>query len=308
MIWRMGCGMRHLLTASLLMLLLLLFYLSLSAGPLLSNPLQIPKIMNTQYGPPPTEENSLAALSSVPGSATSPVTIDLLRRYFLLPPSEAPYNLDNANEQNPSMGQAQVIDRILKEQRGGFFVECGGLDGELRSNTLFFERFRGWKGLVIEADPVNFAQMKTKNRKAYISPSCLSTTSNPEKVVFAQNSNRGHIYDVESYDDAPAKGLVNVQCFPFISYMKALNVTTVDYFSLDVEGAEYKVLQSIPWDDVDIKTLSVEYLHDVEGKAAIRKLLLANGYSVFTEVSAAFNLANDFIFVKNNLLSEDPSR
>ncbi|KAA0188379.1 hypothetical protein HAZT_HAZT007281 [Hyalella azteca] len=230
--------------------------------------------MNTQYGPPPTEENSLAALSSVPGSATSPVTIDLLRRYFLLPPSEAPYNLDNANEQNPSMGQAQVIDRILKEQRGGFFVECGGLDGELRSNTLFFERFRGWKGL----------------------------------VVFAQNSNRGHIYDVESYDDAPAKGLVNVQCFPFISYMKALNVTTVDYFSLDVEGAEYKVLQSIPWDDVDIKTLSVEYLHDVEGKAAIRKLLLANGYSVFTEVSAAFNLANDFIFVKNNLLSEDPSR
>ena len=71
--------------------------------------------------------------------------------------------------------------------------------------------------------------------------------------MFAQNSNRGHIYDVASYDEAPAKGLVNVQCFPLHTYLLALNVTTVDYFSLDVEGAEYKVLQTIPWDQVDIK-------------------------------------------------------
>lgn len=77
--------------------------------------------------------------------------------------------------------------------------------------------------------------------------------NDPLQVVFAQNSNRGHIYDVEGYDDAPAKGLVDVQCFPLYSFLLALNVTTVDYFSLDVEGAEYKVLQTIPWDKVDIK-------------------------------------------------------
>ena len=78
------------------------------------------------------------------------------------------------------------------------------------------------------------------------------------QVVFAQNSNRGHIYDVEGYDDAPAKGLVKVQCFPLYSYLLALNITTVDYFSLDVEGAEYKVLLTIPWEKVDIR-VSVDY-------------------------------------------------
>lgn len=86
------------------------------------------------------------------------------------------------------------------------------------------------------------------------------------QVVFAQNSNRGHIYDVEAYDDAPARGLVNVQCFPFVSYLLALNITTVDYFSLDVEGAEYKVLQTIPWDKVDIKVgfySLVNYIYSV---------------------------------------------
>jgi hypothetical protein len=37
----------------------------------------------------------------------------------------------------------------------GFFVECGALDGELRSNTLTLERDHGWRGVLIEADPDN---------------------------------------------------------------------------------------------------------------------------------------------------------
>ena len=107
---------------------------------------------------------------------------------------------------------------------------------------------------------------------------------------------------MENYDDAPAVGLVEVQCFPLRSYLLALNVTTVDYFSLDVEGAEYKVLLTIPWDKVDIKTLSVEYFHDAEGKQAIRKLLEKNGYVVHSEINDPNNLANDFIFVKKELI------
>ena len=35
-----------------------------------------------------------------------------------------------------------------------------------------------------------------------------------------------------------------LQCFPLYSILKALNVTTVDYLSLDVEGAEYGILES----------------------------------------------------------------
>jgi len=44
-----------------------------------------------------------------------------------------------------------------------------------------------------------------------------------------------------------------VDCFPVFSVLAALNVTTVDYVSLDVEGAELKVLENIPFDSVNIK-------------------------------------------------------
>lgn len=46
---------------------------------------------------------------------------------------------------------------------------------------------------------------------------------------------------------------VQVQCFPLYSILLAVNRTTVDFFSLDVEGSELDVLNTIPWHKVDIK-------------------------------------------------------
>jgi len=51
--------------------------------------------------------------------------------------------------------------------------------------------------------------------------------------------------------------VVNVQCFPFYTYLLALNVTVIDYFSLDVEGSELNVLKTIPFDKIDIRVSSV---------------------------------------------------
>lgn len=55
---------------------------------------------------------------------------------------------------------------------------------------------------------------------------------------------RHHLNNVESVD---------VQCFPLYSILLASNRTTVDYFSLDIEGHEIRVLKTIPWKKTDIK-------------------------------------------------------
>ena len=46
-------------------------------------------------------------------------------------------------------------------------------------------------------------------------------------------------------------------CLPFFVILNAMGNPFVDYFSLDVEGAEFSILQSIPWKKVKIK---VRYL------------------------------------------------
>ena len=45
----------------------------------------------------------------------------------------------------------------------------------------------------------------------------------------------------------------DVLCVPLESMLLALQWTTIDYFSLDVEGHEYAVLAALPFDRLDIR-------------------------------------------------------
>ena len=97
---------------------------------------------------------------------------------------------------------------------------------------------------------------------------------------------------------------MDVQCFPLYSYLLALNRTKVDYFSLDVEGSELDVLRTIPFEKLDIRTMSVEFVHVKEGKMALRKFVEQQGYVLHSEVTHKDNLANDFIFVKSSVVTD----
>jgi len=217
--------------------------------------------------------------------------LNIIREKFLYPPSHEPLNLENPENENPSMGQAQSILTILNNKRKGFFIECGALDGEIRSNTLFMEQNLGWEGILIEGDPQNFKSVLKKHRKAWAVPACLSTQPNPMVVKFNQNFNQGRI----SEDQIEG---VQVQCLPLFSILAAVNRTVVDYFSLDIEGDELAVLKTIPWESVHIQTLSVEFIHGKEGKEKIREFMAEKGYEVVKEVTDPNWLANDFIFNK----------
>ncbi len=47
--------------------------------------------------------------------------------------------------------------------------------------------------------------------------------------------------------------LLQMQCFPLYSLLLALGNPTVNLFILDIEGTEYLILKTIPWDKVDIE-------------------------------------------------------
>ena len=57
-------------------------------------------------------------------------------------------------------------------------------------------------------------------------------------------------------DDRP--GTIPLQCIPLYTLIRAVGVNTVNYLSLDIEGAELSVLKTIPWDKVDIEVMTVE--------------------------------------------------
>ena len=130
-------------------------------------------------------------------------------------------------------------------------------------------------------------------------------------MKFEARRNTGRLTDdlIENKRDSiDQHSVIVAQCFPLASILLALKQTTVDYFSLDVEGAELAVLKAIPWDKVDIKILSVEVAHIQVGKDPTKEFMESKGYITYMPVKDIFyeipligtKYANDLIFVKKS--------
>lgn len=124
-------------------------------------------------------------------------------------------------------------------------------------------------------------------------------------MYFHRGKNRGRLIDdQEAFEWVQQQKmnlwLMEVQCFPLYSVLLALNRTHVDYLSLDVEGVEYDILRTIPFDKLDISVLTVEFAHDKEGRRPIEDLMTMKGYNLVDEVIRADRLAYDLVFQKKN--------
>ncbi|CAL4123574.1 unnamed protein product, partial [Meganyctiphanes norvegica] len=211
-----------------------------------------------------------------------PQLIQYVRQNVLVPPSQLPYNLTHPDKDSSPEGQTKRALKIVNNMSGGFFVEAGAVDGEHYSNTLGLELHNDWSGLLVEPNPKSFAKLLHKHRKAWAANACLSPYQYPAKIPFKpairkdmeipESSGKVYKYKIKEEDD------IEVQCFPLQSLLLALNQTTVDYLSLDVEGSELDVITTLPLQDLNIKVFSIEYLYIPGGKEAVVQYMNCKGY------------------------------
>ena len=149
--------------------------------------------------------------------------------------------------------------------------------------------------MLVEPLPALYEKLISRNRSAWTVRTRLSTKQRPEIIRFSIGGSSEETQAGILADGARGVGeMVEMQCLPLYSLLLAVVNPTVDFLSLDIEGAEYQVLKTIPWEKVDIRTLSVEtqFAGDVlEGsRKDIIDLLTGVGYSHFG------SLARDDIF------------
>ena len=162
-------------------------------------------------------------------------------------------------------GQDEYLDKYFNNKTNGFFLEVGGFNGETFSNTLMFEKFRQWDGVLVEAIPGLYKQIQNKNRNCYIINACISDSVEKQAFVSAGALSSSDIAMTEKHKKRiqreklmayPAKDVIN--CKSLLSIMNAIGTKHIDYFSLDVEGGELIILNSIPWDKLDIDLFTIE--------------------------------------------------
>ncbi len=122
----------------------------------------------------------------------------------------------------------------------GVFVEVGANDGVSQSNTWYFERYRGWTGLLIEPVP-ELAAMASRFRKAPVANVALG----------AQDGGTLQLAVSDLMTTADASRIVegtHVTSVPIRTLSGLLDdhgIDEVDLFSLDVEGFEIEVLKGL---------------------------------------------------------------
>jgi FkbM family methyltransferase len=169
-------------------------------------------------------------------------------------------------------GQDRYIrEKYLPTVDNGFFIELGALDGLRHSNTKFFEDL-GWAGICIEAHPDLFRRLK-RNRNC-ICVEALISSNHCQTSRFLAIDPRGpvglsgliDIYDPRHLhrilNECKGAGVVaneiNMPTRTLADILHEHSIKHVDFFSLDVEGAELDVLKSIKWSDVDFGVLLIE--------------------------------------------------
>jgi len=239
----------------------------------------------------------LKALTSRKAKSRDPELIQLIRDSIDPPSDRGRLKISHHMRETP---QTVEVKKVLNKKEGGFFIECGGFDGERSSNTIYLEKELGWTGLLIEMDPYYYTQLLGKNRKSWSINACLSPYEHVIELPFRGAT--GGAGKIELKEQTGNK-LNLVPCFPFESIMLALNQSHVDYFSLDVEGNELSILRTIPFSAIVIDMWSVEYVHG-NSKNETLKFMLDKGYTLHKDIKLfkpEFTLyVDDFIFIRND--------
>ena len=134
----------------------------------------------------------IAKLSTINSRARAPLNRQLHTVRGMLNP-----NFPYASQ----AGQDLVIDRIFKQKTGGTYIDVGAYDGVTGSNTMYFERWRDWTGVLVE--PVAEQRAKAeKMRKAPCMPYAVADKKGTAEFMAVTEGYTQMSGLIETYDKA----------------------------------------------------------------------------------------------------------
>lgn len=191
-------------------------------------------------------------------------------------------------------GQDEFCRRLLGQSKG-LFIDVGAYDGITNSNTLFFERNLGWRGLLVEPNPSVFLKLE-ENRSAVSENVAIGAS--PGQQLFSMVS--GYAEQLSTLD--MHTGLLSgwrirreikhhggeiksvpVQVAPLQELIEKHSLHQVQLLSVDVEGAEEAVIRSVDFSRFHAQLVLLENNY---GEAGASDVLVSRGYTPICRIGS----------------------
>ena len=185
------------------------------------------------------------------------------------------------------------------------YLELGANNGVSMSNSYFFEEALGWHGLLIEAEPKYCDQIvnsRCAKERAWRGPEGIRNVLACGAVCKASDGGSVELVKMDAMSGVPSMGMYEthldmkinakrmqgrevIPCAPMNALLSkaGLHRRRIDLFSLDVEGAELHVLNTIDWSTFrfGVLILEISCIDDPRGplQNQTRALLWSKGYT-----------------------------
>mmetsp|Transcript_58774 Transcript_58774/g.118051 ORF Transcript_58774/g.118051 Transcript_58774/m.118051 type:complete len:341 (-) Transcript_58774:112-1134(-) len=179
--------------------------------------------------------------------------------------------------------QDVTIHRILEYKKEGTFIDLAANEPVWLSNSRALERDHDWKGLCIEANPYYLVALALQ-RSCTVVNAAIADSIGHLKFRNPKSRNRGSAREGGLVGDGfdLKGGCAPGVCDEFDAHTVPLSVVLselkdfpkrVDYFSLDIEGAEFIAMKSFPFETHRFTVMTVE-----RPKVKLQDLLKHHGY------------------------------
>jgi hypothetical protein len=158
-----------------------------------------------------------------------------------------------------------LIERVFYKRTNGYFVDVGAGDGRTHSNTYILEKDYGWTGVLIDANSAYVGPLKEHRR----TPSILACVDSESRDVsflclgymggiVAEDTDyaskkRGHLLQKHAHK------ITCMRSQPLAEILDSIGAPQrIQYLSIDVEGAESRILSGFPFDRYSFDAITVE--------------------------------------------------
>jgi FkbM family methyltransferase len=159
-----------------------------------------------------------------------------------------------------------IYENYFINKTKGYFVDIGAHDGITFSNSKFFEEL-GWDGVCIEPNPKIFEILQSTRKCKCIKKAVSNNIGVSQffQIIDGPDMLSGLVEEFDNdsilrinnelQDKSKGFDYINVQCDLFENIV---DQNQIDILSLDTEGNELKILQTIDFNKYDIKIITVE--------------------------------------------------
>lgn len=207
------------------------------------------------------------------------------------------------------LGQDQLLnEQLFKNKKYGVFVDIGAHDGIAFSNTYFFEKELGWTGLCFEPLPHVFERLKNNRTCACIN-ACVGKAEGRAPFICVTGYSEMLSGLLATYDPRHFERLqrevglygssykiIDIPVHLLENMLKQHGITHIDYLSLDTEGGEFEILQTIDFSLFDISAITVENNY---ADKRIKELLEKQGFTLVTLLKEY-----EEVYIKTSLIQE----